>query len=142
MAVYSKLLLSCGGGITYTGRRAPQPENAATLCIGLGGIGINCLRAIKTQVYSQLEPDDLNAAEPRYDHIRFLGADSDISNIKGGNRPDSATPLHDAEYFSIASPVIAVPPKGKELPEELSWLRWEDIAPTDWTITALWLSVR
>ena len=43
MAVYSKLLLSAGGGIVSSMQQAEQARNTATLLIGLGGTGIDCL---------------------------------------------------------------------------------------------------
>ena len=76
MAVYSKLLLSAGGGIVSATQQAEQVKNTATILIGLGGTGIDCLRTIKTQVYSRLKPDDEEAVVPTYEHIRFLGVDT------------------------------------------------------------------
>lgn len=61
MAVYSKLLLSAGGGIVSTMQQAEQEKNTATILIGLGGTGIDAIRTIKTQVYSRLKPDDPDA---------------------------------------------------------------------------------
>lgn len=37
MAVYSKLLLSAGGGIISTKQQADQVQNTASILIGLGG---------------------------------------------------------------------------------------------------------
>ena len=76
MAVYSKLLLSAGGGIVSTTQQAEQVKNTATVLIGLGGTGIDALRTIKTQVYSRLKADDPDAVVPQYEHIRFLGVDT------------------------------------------------------------------
>ena len=39
MAVYSKLLLSAGGGIVSTMQQAEQAKNTASLLIGLGAAG-------------------------------------------------------------------------------------------------------
>ena len=50
MAVYSKLLLSTGGGIVSSQQQAEQVKNTATLLIGLGGTGVHCIRTIKTPV--------------------------------------------------------------------------------------------
>ena len=44
MAVYPKLLLSTGGGIVSSKQQAKQIENTATLLIGLGGTGVDCIR--------------------------------------------------------------------------------------------------
>lgn len=54
MAVYSKLLLSSGGGIVSTQQQAKQTQGTATVLIGLGGTGVHCIRTIKTQVYPAL----------------------------------------------------------------------------------------
>ena len=83
MAVYSKLLLSAGGGIVSATQQADQVKNTATVLIGLGGTGIDALRTIKTQVYARLKVDNPDAAVPRYQQIRFLGVDS-IEESNGG----------------------------------------------------------
>ena len=140
MAVYSKLLLSAGGGIVSTMQQAEQEKNTATLLIGLGGTGIDCLRTIKTQVRSRLRPDDPDAVVPKYEHIRFLGVDTaekskgdqngDQDNLKAG----TLMALDDVECFSISNPNVKRAfdsPKGLEMREELSWLRWEDIPVPD-----------
>ena len=49
MAVYSKLLLSAGGGIISTKQQADQAQNTASILIGLGGTGIDCLFSSKTR---------------------------------------------------------------------------------------------
>ena len=129
MAVYSRLLLSSGGGIVSDTPKARQEEHTATLLIGLGGTGIDCLRTIKTQVYSRLIPDDPEASEPRYEHIRFLGVDRYSCGSDDDANPTMA-PLEDPEFFSIDNPEllrIFANYKGLEKREELSWLRWEDI---------------
>ncbi len=140
MAVYSKLLLSAGGGIVSTMQQAEQAKNTASLLIGLGGTGIDCLRTIKTQVRSRLRPDDPDAVVPKYEHIRFLGVDTaekskgdqdeDQDNLKAG----ALIALDDVECFSISNPHVKrtfSSPKGLEMREELSWLRWEDIDAPD-----------
>lgn len=140
MAVYSKLLLSAGGGIVSTTQQAEQAKNTATVLIGLGGTGIDCLRTIKTQVYSRLKADDPDAVVPKYEHIRFVGVDTaekskgdqeeDQENLKAG----SLMALDDTESFSISNPHVKRAfsnPKGLEMREELSWLRWDDIEAPD-----------
>lgn len=140
MAVYSKLLLSAGGGIVSTTQQAEQAKNTATVLIGLGGTGIDCLRTIKTQVYSRLKADDPDAVVPKYEHIRFVGVDTaekskgdqeeDQENLKTG----SLMALDDTESFSISNPHVKRAfsnPKGLEMREDLSWLRWDDIEAPD-----------
>ena len=137
MPVYSKLLLSAGGGIVSAKQQAEQEKDTATVLIGLGGTGIDCLRTIKTQVHSRLQPDDPDAVVPKYERIRFIGVDTaeksrgdqteeEQENLKAGD----VMALDDTEVFSIANPNVKRAfsnPKGLEMREELSWLRWEDI---------------
>lgn len=140
MAVYSKLLLSAGGGIVSATQQAEQAKNTATVLIGLGGTGIDCLRTIKTQVHSRLKADDPDAVVPKYEHIRFLGVDTaekskgdqeeDQDNVKAG----ALMALDDTESFSISNPHVKRAfsnPKGLEMRDELTWLRWEDIEAPD-----------
>lgn len=143
MSVYPQLLLSAGGGIVSTQQQAKQVENTATILIGLGGTGIDCLRMIKTQVYSRLEPDDPKAVIPTYQHIRFLGVDSDTT--KQGNADEDeqeygkkskmgAMSLDTTEFFPIANPNVKAAfanPSALKIKRELDWLRWEDIPAVD-----------
>ena len=139
MAVYSKLLLSAGGGIVSTTQQAEQVKNTATVLIGLGGTGIDALRTIKTQVYSRLKADDPDAVVPGYQHIRFLGVDTaekskgdpnDQDNVKAG----ALMALDDTESFSISNSQVKSAfsnPKAMEMRDELKWLSWEKIDAPD-----------
>ena len=137
MAVYSKLLLSAGGGIVSATQQAEQAKNTATVLIGLGGTGIDALRAIKTQVYSRLKVDDPDAAVPRYEHIRFLGVDSTPGRsgdwdeeILYGQMMSPQRALDDTEMFSIYNRHIQrmlSEHKAMEMRDELAWLRWKEI---------------
>ena len=57
MAIINNLALSMGGGIISLKQQAKQAENTVSILIGLGGTGVDCIREIKTQVYSRIEPD-------------------------------------------------------------------------------------
>ncbi len=139
MAVYSKLLLSAGGGIVSTTQQAEQVKNTATVLIGLGGTGIDALRTIKTQVYSRLKADDPDAVVRTYKHIRFLGVDTaeksrgdtkDQDDVKAG----ALMALDDTEFFSISNSNVKKAFSNIEamkMRDELSWLRWEDIDVPD-----------
>ena len=139
MAVYSKLLLSAGGGIVSKTQQAEQVDNTATVLIGLGGTGIDALRTIKTQVYSRLKADDPDAVVRTYKHIRFLGVDTaekskgdsnDQDNVKAG----ALMALDDTEFFSISNTNVKKAfgnPEAMKMRDELSWLRWEDIEVPD-----------
>ena len=129
MAVYEKLLLSSGGGVISERQQADQVKNTATLLIGLGGTGVDCLRTIKTQVYSRLKPDEPRTLVPHYEHIRFLGVDSDDDTK--GSKKDSKSGENDtmeldgSEFFSIGNKNLAADlanEKVREYKKEISWL--------------------
>lgn len=138
MAVYPKLLLSTGGGIISTTQQADQAAGAATLLIGLGGTGVDCIRTIKTQVYTRLKPDDPNAVIPGYEHIRFLGVDT-VEKYRQGNtggngqdtgEKDELLSLDDTEFFSIANKNVKqafTSTLALQQRKELDWLEYEHI---------------
>ncbi len=49
--IYRKLLLSAGGGIVSEKSKV-EPGNCVILNIGLGGVGIDCLKSLKKEVFS------------------------------------------------------------------------------------------
>ena len=142
MAVYSKLLLSAGGGIISLQQQADQERNSASVLIGLGGTGVDCLRTIKTQVYARLKPDDPEAIIPQYQHIRFLGVDADrksrgVTGSVEEERADALRVLDDTEFFSIANSHVKRDLSNKlalKDREELNWLCHEEIQAGDLTI--------
>ena len=137
---YSKLLLNAGGGIISTKQQAQQAKNTASVLIGLGGTGIDCLRTLKTQVYSRLLPDDPEAIIPEYKHIRFLGVDTDEAST-GKKKADTANrdsvdarmDLDEVtEFFSIINPGVGEAVKNKRAMEarpEMSWYNHETPPP-------------
>ena len=139
MAVYSKLLLSAGGGIVSAMQQAEQAKNTATVLIGLGGTGIDALRTIKTEVYARLKADDPLAAVPGYQHIRFLGVDSIVERNDDWDEemPYNSTmgalcALDDTELFSIYDPNIRhmlSDPEAMKKRDELAWIHWEYMMP-------------
>ena len=140
MAVYSKLLLSTGGGIVAAMQQAEQAKNTATVLIGLGGTGIDALRTIKTEVYSRLKADNPAAALPRYQHIRFLGVDSVEHNdgwdeeMLYNSTMGPLRALDDTEIFSIRNWRVRrmfCNHEAMKKRDELAWLRWEDVDAPD-----------
>lgn len=139
MAVYSKLLLSTGGGIISTQQQADQTKDTATVLIGLGGTGVHCIRTIKTQVHTRLKPDDEEAVIPSYSHIRFLGVDTTFKSRGGAQnenqsddtkKANSILSLDDTEFFSIANKHVKSTLGNKlalQQKTELSWLEHERI---------------
>ena len=128
MATYSKLLLSTGGGIISQIQQAEQVENTATLLIGLGGTGIDCLTEVKKAVRERLQPDNPQAFVPKYDHIRFLAVDTDMTTSGIPTRFDSS------EIFDISNPNIKQALKSKtgiQNRAELEWLDPDKIDVTD-----------
>ena len=108
MAIINNLALSMGGGIISLKQQAKQAENTVSILIGLGGTGVDCIREIKTQVYSRIEPDGgEDATVARYRHIRFLGVDADNANCaQDANPEDKKTAetlsLSEDEAFTLA----------------------------------------
>ena len=139
MSVYSRLLLSAGGGIVSPRQQAEQETNVANVLIGLGGTGVECIRTIKTQVRSRLSPDDPEAIVPAYDHIRFLGVDTDqksrgIDDSYGERCANSLLALSDTEFFSIANKHFQQDLSKKHALvdiKEINWPRYDDIEPGD-----------
>ena len=141
MAVYRQLSIAAGGGVISTSQQAEQVENTATVLIGLGGTGIDALRTIKTQVYSRLKPDDPNAVDKTYKHIRFLGVDTDEKSKgdakseqeKNAEKKDAKLALEKTEQFSIANGNLrqALASPGLANRRELSWLRYDEIPAPD-----------
>lgn len=86
--MYNKLLISAGGGIISHKQQAEQNE-CATIAIGLGGTGVDCLRALKQEVYNRLKPDQEDSPVPSYQHIKFLAVDADRSSLASNNSIDA-----------------------------------------------------
>ena len=108
MAIINNLALSMGGGIISLKQQAKQAENTVSILIGLGGTGVDCIREIKTQVYSRIEPDGgEDATVARYRHIRFLGVDADNANCAQDENPEDkktaeTLSLSEDEAFTLA----------------------------------------
>ena len=125
MATYSKLLLSQGGGIIFPEQQGEQVKNTATILIGLGGTGLDCLKSIKAAVRERLRPDDPEAAVPEYSHIQFLGVDSDQEALRKSG-------LEMEERLDISGPMysgMAGNPALLKMRPELQWMDenlWQD----------------
>ena len=118
--VYKELLLSAGGGIVdkdmlvdYSGK--------PTICIGLGGTGIDCLKQIKKQIYSRIKPDDISFCEPVYKHVRFLAIDSDYYSIADDKSLITIDKM--TEFLDISCPNQPMLPKASILRQNPS-LHW------------------
>ena len=114
MAIINNLALSMGGGIISLKQQAKQAENTVSILIGLGGTGVDCIREIKTQVYSRIEPDGgEDATVARYRHIRFLGVDADNANVSQDANPEDkktaeTLSLSEGEAFTLAGKGITL----------------------------------
>ena len=95
--IYDSLSLNKGGGIISAIQQSEQ-SGRASLCIGIGGVGIAALAQLKRKVFQQLEPDDPDSPIPHYQHIQFLGIDSDETEL---HRFKGAARLDWDEFFSI-----------------------------------------
>lgn len=97
--MYRELLYGAGGGIIGDKQKA-EPAKCATLAIGLGGMGIDCLRRLKRRVYESLRPDNPGDLIQSYSHIRFLAVDSDRSSMTDDGK---INPLDErTEFFDIS----------------------------------------
>lgn len=141
MAEYSKLLLSTGGGIISTKQQAKQVANTASILIGLGGTGIDCIKTIKAAVRERLEPDDPDAVVASYSHIQFMGVDTDKKSFKKKREENGGVVtardlkmLDDTEIFDISNPNIGQAlknPRAIDMRPELKWLNYENIDVPD-----------
>ena len=128
MASYSRLLLSCGGGVIDHAKQAER-QDGATLVIGLGGTGSDAVMELKKEVFKQLKPDDEQAVIPTYAAIKYLIVDSDASkiNAQSGNLTDID---RNTEFFDISNSYIKETFVATEILKnrpELSWLNYEHI---------------
>ena len=55
--IYPSLSVEHGGGIHPCFQQL-EPDDSPHLFIGLGGTGIDCLRAVKKQIFARFTPDD------------------------------------------------------------------------------------
>ena len=118
--IYKNLSIAAGGGIIDHSQQAEQ-EDCANIFIGLGGTGIDCLKAVKCEVYNRLKPDDNNSDEPTYRHIKFLAIDSDRCSI---NDERFAGIDYLTEFFDIGCNVIPAILGVPKLMHQTPSLRW------------------
>ena len=126
--IYSKLSLRTGGGIVSELQQAEQVKNTATLLIGLGGTGIDCLKEIKKQMRVSIKPDNPGAEVPVYEHIRFLAVD---------NERIEEDFFEKEEIFELSSTTIWDGFSKKEFVEKHKELDWMDldkvsVSPSEW----------
>lgn len=137
--LYSKLLLTTGGGIISEQQQAEQERNTASVIIGLGGTGISAIRTLKTQVYERLKPDNPAAEVPTYQHIAFVGVDTDKRssgiidrNSKVKSEDMTVKPLDETEFFDIGNKGIdkvICNPNVLSRRKELAWVNKRIPAP-------------
>ncbi len=136
MAIIHSLNLNEGGGIIPQNDRS-QPEDAASIIIGIGGTGVNTLKIIKKKVFSQLIPSNPGEAVPRYDMIRFLAIDTDVTAV---DDPQTVSDLQkDAGEFlgikpkNLAALLDPQSPTGRtalrKRPELNNWMSVDKIQP-------------
>ena len=81
MDTYRSLLIDAGGGVIDRQKLADRCSEGNVI-IGLGGTGSDAVIKLKQEVYRRLKPDDISAAIPRYDNIKYLIIDSDMSKVR------------------------------------------------------------
>lgn len=129
MAIIDKLALSRGGGVISPNQLAEQAENTVTILIGLGGTGKDCLREIKTQLYSRVLPDEgEDGYSAEYKHIKFICVDTDCSDnirFKGERNvvKDGKLMLDETEKFLLPPfDIPALNPTTAIIHRELNWI--------------------
>ena len=137
MAVYEKLLLSAGGGIISVKQQAEQVENTASILIGLGGTGIDCLKEVKSSVFERLVPDDPDEVVPKYSHIQFIGIDTDKRSAQRSGDEDKDADrgsLDESEYFDISNPQaeqMLRNTQALQAMKEFDWIKSDDLRITN-----------
>ena len=122
---YNRLLLSAGGGIFSVAQQASQAKNVASVFIGLGGTGVDCLATLRKEINKRLKPDDPTAPIPTYNRIQFLGVDTDIK---------SKDIIGVTNFFSISMNDIKGTLSNRmaiNARYDLNWLRSSDIPVAD-----------
>lgn len=107
MSLYPQLLLNRGGGIVSDTSKADQSAGGATIAIGLGGTGIDCLKNFKKEVYNRIKADNHDSKEasiPEYNHIRFLAIDTAADSIKSDKDDvsDDYAAIDRSEFIKIS----------------------------------------
>ncbi len=124
MPNYSRLLLSTGGGVVNAQQQADQ-EPVATVAIGIGGTGCDCLKQLKTSVYNRIRPDDKDAPIPTYKHIRFLAVDTDIATTKGSKSVGDLDKMQ--EFFDLSVPDANAVMMREKNNAGMEWLNADEI---------------
>lgn len=107
MSLYPQLLLNRGGGIVSDTSKADQSTGGATIAIGLGGTGVDCLKIFKKEVYNRIKADNHDSKEasiPEYNHIKFLAIDTAADSIKSANEDvsDDYASIDKSEFIKIS----------------------------------------
>ena len=121
MKMYEGLLLSTGGGI-ITDIKKSAYQGEPIIIIGLGGTGIDALKAVRKKVYENILPDDPTAAEPEYKHIKFLAVDTDCESFDG-LAEDECLDIHVSDIDDKMKEDTVNTNENKRPPEEFAWLQ-------------------
>ena len=122
--IYSSLKIGPSGGIIADMEKVYQDPDSVTLAIGIGGTGVTALRTFKNAVYTRLIPDnsDREGEEPKFDRIKFLAIDSDVSSRDG----DGYSRIAGNEYFGIGVSNIVETLNNKSALDSDFTLQWFD----------------
>lgn len=111
--MFENLRISNNSGIKPAIHKACTRENTITICIGIGGTGIDALKKTKSLIYEKIRPDNferLSTEAPCYKSIRFLAIDSDDSEVTS---TESDTDISE-DFFSIRNINMPIAPKTVE----------------------------
>ncbi|MBR6825609.1 MAG: hypothetical protein IKM59_03575 [Oscillospiraceae bacterium] len=121
--LYDSLLFQHGGGIFSDEERSPQNNQSATLVLGLGGVGIDALSALRGKIHHHLIPDNPHEMKPNYRGIQLLGIDTD----EDYKRHLVDCRLADDEFFSLWDRALYERLRDKKSIKEDPRLNWMDI---------------
>lgn len=96
MSIFLQLSAEHRGGISGDFQKDHMRQNAAVLCIGLGGTGTDAVNRLKKEVCRHFKPDHPLRAEEEYEQIRCLMIDCGLCMQEEPEKPQ--------EYMSLSSP--------------------------------------
>ena len=122
--MYSRLLLSTGGGVVNNIQKSLQVNNAANIIIGLGGTGKYCVSMIKSNAVERIQRSTLDTVPGRFKRIKFYAIDTDPTHNIQDKRSDIKSLDSNGEIKNIKTPnLFAALPND----EWTSWFRGSGI---------------
>ncbi len=117
--IYPSLSVNRGGGIRPDFQQS-EPDDSPHLFIGLGGTGIDCLKAVKEQIYERFASDGNHAEAPDFPQFQFLAIDDDNVSF---SKATAGILDPEAECLDIWQDICEIISDRKKMYEDPS-LRW------------------